>query len=326
MPITAPKTYIKQAWNVPGDNAAMAYDMVKWLTDEHSSITGPAWTVVTADDGSRIDQPAGGDFLANIDSGNDWSTGNANTPLLNTWVCLESLDASTNNGTNHFQLIIRAVTNNIEFYLIPYENFSIPGATTSFSAPTVPANSVGYDLPANINFNTSWLNMCADEGMLAGFLDEQAGSYGRFFYVGELDDGHPSDDRPYALFNDINYGAIATGDQWTMIAAQDGTTVLDNGYTIRFGGSSVPLNTATRMNLLGVDPLFRLGASAWSNVSGSSPSGLIQFRGWCRNIREAHESLADHGTLDNLNWLYVNSSAGTRSTFAIASDGVTTYP
>lgn len=326
MPVTAAKTYIKQPWNVPSQNAGMLYDMVKWLTDEHSSITGPAWTVVTADDGSRIDQPGGGDFLANIDSGNDWSTGNANTPLVGAWVCLESLTASTNNGTNHFQFILRATSSDIEFYLIQNENFSIPGATTSLSAPTVPADSVGpFLLEADATVNVAWLNMCADEGMLGGILDEQAGSVARFFYVGELDEGHPSDTRPYVLF-DRRACTTSESNTWLMLAAQDGVTPLDVGRMVNFGDNSY-VNGGVRKNLLGVDPLMKVGAACWDSASSSSiPSGFVQFRGWCRNIRETHEDLANHGTLDSLNFLYANSDAGSSPGLAIVSDGVTVYP
>ncbi len=329
MGVTAAKLYVKQPWNLPGDLAAMTYDLVKFLTDDHASLTGPGWTVVACDDKTNIDTPSGGTSLANIDSGNDWSTGNANTPAVDSWICLESLDATTANGTNHFQLIIKSlVGEDIRFWLLPNENFNIPGSTTSGSDPTVPGDSLVVTVDTDADVNTAWLNMNADEGMMNFLLDEQSGGDARFFYVGEMDKSPTGWTRPYVMT--VSVLAHLTGSMFTTLSPQDDVTICNNSRLIIVGcpetGGTRWMSKGTRKNLLGVDPIFPIGVATWtSSLSPSEMSGNIGFRGFLRNVRDVHKDVGVHGTLDSMDWVFANDNVGFPG-IAIRWDGSTSYP
>ena len=335
MAVTSPPfLYVKQPWDLPTDMEAMLYDLTKFLTDEHATQTGPAWTVVCADDASRIDTPAGGNFLANLDTLNDWSTGNANTPVQGAWICLESLDATTKNGTNHFQAIIKASTGGLGYliWLMPNQNFVVPGSTTSTANPTVPADSLGesggYFFGADIG--VSYLNMNADEGMAVFLLNAQAGNDTRFFYLGELDGSHESWTRPYAL-SKLDFGF------WSTNAADNYMSTLfpDDGVTpcleATMGFAACPdtggnrwMSRGTRKNLLGVDPIFPVSVATYNFISFNSRQ--LGFRGYLRNVRDTHEDMPAQGTIDSMNWVHANEFPGSHPAMAIRWDGATAYP
>lgn len=318
---------------------AGAYQNCLWLTGEHASVggsTGSEWTVVECDDGSRRDTPSPTAKFTDINSANDWSTGNANTPGVGSWVILES---ANKNNTNHLQIYIRLTSaTQTQFRIIPLEDWaSSPdfGSSTSTGGAEPDFGTViNYGNTSGTNTSitgfagvAAYSNIC-DEGMFVWFYDDGTNNV-TWLYAGEVNPFHPNasttDDRAYVIFNGLgetSWEDSVTGIDWRRLSPVDKTTVLllgSPGFIRTDGVSTSHAEVATkRGNVLGAD--FILPVPIYFDDVGHQ-----HFAGWLRNCFMVHAQLGAEGTLGLVNpdFYYRGDATTTEPPICVTWDGST---
>lgn len=329
MTVTARKNFKQQYSSIDSG----VYELVQWLTDEHATEDGPGWSVVEAYDGTNRDVPSGGSKLADLPGTNGWQSG----PTITSdgaWIVLESLDG---NNSNHFQMYIeRGSSTQLNFKLIPLEDFATGGGATS--PPTFPSTSVGagtslvsFDVTAGLN---TWYGV-ADEGMMAVVVDTGAAGGTDWIYVGELNQARTTggtwqDDRAYVIMDDpqdfIDHAGAGTVN-WNRLSPKDDSTILTSGY---YCGLSRADQTPSIFDATtaGIEP---------DNTSGSEPLGPVgvlfsdsthyHFAGFLRNVFEGGDWMANRATVGGKNFAVISSFPGIAETrLVIGWDGTRDVP
>jgi len=295
-------------------------DIVRFLINDHPTITGPGWTIVEAFDGSTREIPSDSSDIDTFSAGFGWRTSSLSA---GDWIVLESANA---NNTNHFQLYIELEsTTEISFMLIPFEDFSTGGS--AISPPLFTTSSFGNSSGTFVSFtafnSSAQYTVAADEGMMALLADQTGSNTPYFTYFGEIDAVHifeNFDNRCYVV-------RTTTGDvghtdsiisRWRRLSPIDSKTIL-NGYPAQhysFGENSILHDTnAERGNLLGLDSIFPVG------IWFSDPS---HFAGYLRNCYSANENLPEaSGTLSGSNYLHRRNQP--ESNIVLKFDGSTVF-
>jgi len=343
MPVTAPD-FFNQSFAFPGNRNLAFYEWCQWLNNDHASVTGPGWGLIAADDTTRIDVAA--TFTA-LNSANDWSKGNANTPANGSWCCLQTLPGNTDRV---WQMIVffgqlgaapEANSLRVTIFVIPYADgtgadpFVVPGATTAGSTPTVPALSMATRLYTD---SAEWsgtilMTSCADESSVV-YLPSIDGTdpiaRKTYFIGGEMDGGPPNETRNFVYH--IYEGPTAPGphidnsanyDGFQRVSAKDGdTTILTQGHWLEFGAHSGAYrcadDSAGPLDALGGPPTLPLGVMF-------RDENRMETAGFIRHLREVTPTIGKKGTTNGLNYIYQNDTTGDPG-MAMSWDGVTAFP
>ena len=319
--------------------AAAGFDLVRFLCDNHASLTGPGWTVIDADDGTNRDQPAGPNFdLTELGGSNLWNPANGSPPT-GSWIVIESLDS---NNTNHCQVWIHLQSSTeVQFRVIPFEDFAAGGGTTGGSDPTFPATSFGNSSASNQSFSfqsgvARFLGVATEGNMvwLGTVLSDE-----EWIYFGEVDGAadastgaSPPDDRAYTILRttaDVHIGQSINDEPFCRLSPLDDTTVIgdgntESGFVQFYSQAEAPLTgsaTWPRMATLSEDHLLPIGAAFFD-------TGHQHFMGYLRNVRGCNGQLGSMGTFDGHEWLYYNDRRSSASYTCVVFkwDGATRFP
>ncbi len=298
--------------------------MVRFLVNDHSSITGPGWTIVEAYDGTTREVPSDSSDMDSFTGGFGWRT---DTLGADDWIVLESADA---NNTNHFQLYLELQsTTTINFMMIPFEDFATGGSAVS--PPLFPTSSYGVSSGSFVvmaGFSTeATYSIVADEGMAAILNDNNTTSVD-YMYVGELDtlmvSGTQGDLRSYVIRDDVSSVGHTNSavSRWTRLSPLDNKTVIEDGWAA--SRHALGANTrvheagAARDNLLGLDSI--LPVSVWFNDTGHR-----HFAGYMRNVFGVYASLPEQsGTMSGSNFMHRANQAA-EGQICMRWDGSTAY-
>lgn len=307
------------------------YDLIRWICDNHATLTGPGYTVVEADDGTNIDTPSGAPFsLTELGASNAWNPDNANFPPPDgSWIVLESLDS---NNTNHFQVIFQLSGDNLVYRIFALEDFTTGGGTTAPSLPTMPSTNFGDAAGTNetlTGYAFSALYHCtATEGNLIILTDHSTDS--NLAYIGEVDNPDPADDRAYVSYratSTLGPNESANIEDWVRLSPVDDTTVI--GAAQNEGSQLVEWMDHGETNYQDPDEHggVALGDSILILPIGVAfpTTGHRHFAGWLRNLRTSNASNGLRAATSDLQWI-MRGNDTFRPCFAIRWDGSTTYP
>lgn len=265
-----PQYYVKQGHDLPADALP---DMVRFLINDHPTITGPGWTIVEAQAGGNREVPSDSTDLDSLVSATGWPNGSL---AVGDWIVLESANA---NNTNHFQLYIEyESTVAYSFKLIPLQDFATGGGAAS--PPTLPSTSVGTgtSLFAYSTFNHfANYTIIADEGMMMFLLDGSNAGL-RFTYIGEVNVPDPVRDSRAYVIRDGETNVEHTNSGWDRLSPMDQITLL-TGVPVMFGlvGTGIPLHDMNAGRMFDVDYILPVGV--WFNSPGDDHD---HFAGWLR--------------------------------------------
>lgn len=300
-------------------------DIVRFLINDHPSITGPGWTIVEAQAGGNREVPGDPTDLDSLVSAVGWPNG---TIAVNDWIVLESADA---NNSNHFQLYIEyQATNDINFMLIPFEDFTTGAGAAS--PPTFPGTAFAIGSNINVYSKAAGANVysiVADEGMMALLTDGLGNSDVHWTYIGELNpsfsDGSPADERCYVVHDNEGIVGLAENSAqitFNRLSPVDDSTVLIIGYDVNFfsfgANTRVIEDGADIGRILGQHVIYPVGV--WFNDTSHR-----HFAGFLRNIYSIHAFVGSMGTLNNKAYMFRNNSPGARGGIVFEWDGVTAY-
>jgi len=276
--------------------------MIRFLINDHSTYTGPGWTIVEAYDGTTREIPSISSDMDSFSSGFAWRN---NNPGVGSWIVLESTNA---HNLNHFQVYFEIdSTSQMEIMMIPFEDFQTGGdATTLPLFPTSSFGSASGSLYGLTGFTSeAQYTVVADEGSCI-ILNDRTGSAAYMTYIGEIDTTYGSADvRSYVVRDGIEVG-VANGPtdlRYAKLSVMDNKTVINEGSECTFytpdKGSSVHHGTV-RDNLLGPDSIIPVGL--WFDDPGHS-----YFAGWLRNFYSAPFQISTEtssGTFNNSSYIF----------------------
>lgn len=300
-------------------------DMVRFLINDHPTITGPGWTIVEAQSGANREVPSVATDLDSLVSATAWPNGTLST---GDWIVLESANA---NNTNHFQLYIEyQSTTDINFIMFPLEDFSTGGGAAT--PPTFPATAVGAGgsiVAFTKDSAAITYSIVADEGMMALLVDALGNSDCDWTYIGELDasfpDGTPADDRCYVIHDNeslVSWADTSSEYVFNRLSPLDDSTVLTLGYDAQFftWGSNVRIHEdGTDIGrILGQHSIYPVGI--WFNDTSHK-----HFAGFLRNIYSIHAYAGCIGTINNKSYMFRNNSTLFSGGIVFEWDGTTGY-
>jgi len=293
--------------------------IVRFLINDHATITGPGWTIVEAQSASNREVPSDVSDLDSLVSATDWP---AETISTGDWIVLESANA---NNTNHFQLYIEYDTaTSIRFMLMPLEDFTTGGGAAS--PPTFPATAFAEGaLTFLMTMATGAVvySVIADEGMMALLVDDFGILTCDWTYIGELDPSFPTtDDRCYVVWDDESAVNFNAGNQTiNRLSPLDDSTLLIGTSTdlYAWGPNNRIHEVAVGLGRIsGQQTLFPVGV--WFNNAGHQ-----HFAGFMRNIFSIHSNVGNRGTLNNRELMFRNNSSLASPGIVFAWDGLTDY-
>jgi len=307
-------------------------DMVRFLINDHPTITGPGWTIVEAGSGSIARNTASNpsDLDSIVGSASVWASGTIN---VNDWIVLESANG---NNTNHFQLYLEYQSaTQLYLLVIPNEDFVTGGAAAS--PPTWPTSSFGVTGSGPVTMTgfttTAYYSIVADQGMAMFLFDDFTNTNVQWTYVGEIDgarsNGNPPDDRAYVAYDTpstVRWVSSATT-PWNRASPVDDVTILsgtnNGGETTHMvspsGGNGMIHELSHRDFLLGVDSILPIGIY-YANLHR-------HFAGFLRNVYSVHYLMGSAGTLDSRRFAYRNNAAGAAHPgICFRWDGSSAYP
>lgn len=292
-------------------------DIVRFLINDHPSITGPGWTIVEAQAGGNREVPGDPSDLDSLTASSGWVTGSV---AADDWIVLESANA---NNSNHFQLYIELESaTGINFMLIPFEDFETGGAVAS--PPLFPTssfgNSSGSFVTLSVFDSSAQYTVIADEGMMALLADQTGSNNPNFTYIGEIDSIHP-EERAYVIrtiTGDVGHTDLSTAPRWRKLSPIDNVSVISAtpAQLYSFGANTRLHDTvADRGNLFGLDSIFPV--TLWFE----SPSYCA---GYLRNCYSAHENLPEaSGTLSGSSYLHRRDQA--EANIVLPLDGISVF-
>lgn len=317
MPLTGAKFYP----NIfHATNRLAIRDMVAFLIDDHATITGPGWSIVEAYDGTAgaRETPSittGTGALASFTGTFSWKD---DTVAVGDWIVLR-----TNVGGTEFQLYWEVEsTTTWQYKLIPLDDF-VTDPTVLVSPPALPTSSVGSGTSvvthAQSTVGDNWYSMVADEQMVSLFNHRGGGTAINWGYIGSLDQAHPSDIRPFVIFDnpgEVNVFDGSFGTYWNRLSPVDQRTILGTGYWcwLRRGND---VNMAND--------------SLWLHDRTALPAGVVfensshvHFAGMLRHVYQAQELLGHRNTFDTLNFITMSDNVG-RPGICMVWDGTTEW-
>ena len=342
MPITAPHFFRKLAFTFPAQRNLAFYELAQWLNGSHSTEVGPGWTCVAADDTTRIDSGN----LSDMNSANDWSTINANTPPNGSWIALQSQPGLTDRmwilllffgefGTSN------ASPDRVGFVLIPRpegpnaDPFVVPELSTAGEAPAVPSGSMVKEVYTD---DTQWIGSIqmianADESslnFLPCFAAADPLNQPTWWVGGEVEDGPPNQDRNWVAHT--YDGGISTGPNITTSTSNTGFSretarngdfaVVSLGRWATFyansGAYRVAADPDSALDDLGEPPILPVWVSFYD-------SNRQQVAGRIRHVFEVNPVKGQRGTLNGRTLLFMNYNTSDPN-IAITWDGATDFP
>lgn len=344
MAVTAPEFFRAITFAMPADRNLGFYEMMQWLNDDHATETGPGWVLIAADDTVRIDTAT---TFTLLNSANDWSKGNANTPPDGSWCCLQTLPGNT---ARVWQFVCffgsfggspEANALRVTMVMIPYADgtgsdpFVVPGATTAAASPAVPTLSMVSRCYTDSAEWSGNVKMCAvaDENSFV-FLPSVDGvdpiARRTWWVAGELENGPTGETRNFVAHQ--FEGPTNPGPHIEESAAYNGfarvearnsnTTILTEGLWLElFGASGIDRladEPAGPLDALGRPPVLPLGVY-FRDENRSEVAGFFRL------LREVTPTLGKKGTLATLTFLYLNSTVN-QPGFAMKWDGSTAFP
>ena len=317
MPITVAKIYPKI---FHANNRLAIRDMVAFLIDDHATITGPAWTIVEAYDGTAgaRETPSitsGTGALASFTGTFSWKD---DTVAVNDWIVLRTVVGGT-----EFQFYWEVQSTTTWVYkLIPLDDFALD-PTVLVSPPALPVTSVGSGTSlvthAILNTGENWYSVIADEQMMTLFAVRGGGTAITWGYVGSLDQAHPSDERPFVIYDNPGEVSVfdgSSGSFWNRLSPIDQRTILGTGYWtwLRRGNN---VNIANDNLWLSDRVVLPVGV-LFENT------GHVHFAGMPRNIFQAQELLGHRAVIGNLDFITFSDNIA-RPGIAVPWDGVTPW-
>lgn len=284
--------------------------LIRFLVNDKTGWTGPAWRIIEAYDGTTREVPSLATDMDSFSAGFGWRT---NSVGAGDWIVLQSLPA---NNSNVFQVYFEIeTTSQMNLMMIPYADFATGGSAVS--PPLFPTSSFGV---SSGSFETldgfvtdAQYTIVADEGMCAILTDQSGSNSANFTYLGELDSVYTSrsfDDRCYVVRNrttDVGWtDSASSGDRWTRLSPLDNTTVLGTGYSSQFyafgKNSRIHENTPID-NLLTASSILPVGIHF-------ADSHHVHFAGWCRNLYASPAGQPeDSGTFNNSEFMFRRDQA-----------------
>ena len=311
-------------------------DVVRFLVNNHPTLTGPGWSIIEAFTSSSASRevPSNSASVSSLATATSWISG----PLgAGDWIVLESANG---NNTNHFQLYMEAdASTRLHVLLIPLCNFVTGGSAVT--PPTFPTTSLGSgtSVPVTIPCIATQMkiSVVADQGMMAFIHDTGINSETVWTYVGELngarENGSPADDRCYVIHDSptalewdegVNDNALRF---WNRLSPVDDSTMLSgttNGGASAFVGEPnsphLPIHSeAERDMTLGVDSILPVGVNFGIGIHR-------HFAGFLRNVYSVHRGLGTVGQLNDRAFIYRNVGNQLHAGICFKWDGTTLYP
>lgn len=316
MPLTGAKFYP----NIfHANNRLAARDIVAFLIDDHATITGPGWSIVEAYDGTAGSRQTpstttGTGALASFTGTFSWKD---DTVAVNDWIVLRT---NIGGGGTEFQLYLEADTSTTwQYKLIPLDDFATD-PTSLVSPPVLPVSSVGSGTsPVTHSLGNGWYSVVADEQMVTVFGHLGGGGAISWGYIGSLDQPHPSDIRPFVIYD--NPGEVSVfngsfGTYWNRLSPIDQSTILGTGYWswLRRGND---VNIAD-------DDLWLHNRVALPVGVLFENAGHVHFAGFTRHVYQAQELMGHRNVIGNLDFVTM-SSVATRPGIAVKWDGTTEW-
>lgn len=290
-------------------------DIVRFLINDHPTITGPGWTIVEAQSGANREVPSDSSNLDSLVSATDWPNGSIS---VGDWIVLESADAL---NTNHFQLYIEyQATSQINFMVIPFEDFSTGGGAAS--PPTFPSTAFGEGaslFTMSVYTTTAGYTVIADEGMMHFLVDELQDQLS-WTFIGELIADPLRDSRPYVL-RDVEATVAHSNQGYNRLSPFDNTTILVSGVPTLFGNASSgnPLHEEGQGKSSGFKNDFVLPVGILF-----SDSGHQHFAGYMRDTYSVFDLLGFIGITPDRRFFYFNSTTSSPGV-AVKWDGTSEY-
>lgn len=318
--------------------------IVRFMMNDHATITGPAWSLVEAQSGGNREVPSDPADLDSLVSATDWKN---DSIAPDDWVVLESVGGVVSSS---FQLYIEYQdTVRMNIIMMPLADFSTGGGAAS--PPTFPSTAVGngsslitYGGGTGGNYSLfATYNVIADEGMMAFIFDQGNCDWS---YIGEVDSVYNSgsiikDPRPFVIHDVV--GAISLGNtSFNRLSPKDNSTVLTQGSVMGMIASGFLYLDAGGSSGPGKD-LLNNGLSSGSGYTTVAPWGAIfedngheHVAGWLRNVYTVGEGLSSgngsgnhSGTMSGTNFdehgIMFRSHNSTRPGVAFKWDGATAY-
>lgn len=206
-------------------------DIVRFLINDHLTITGPGWTIVEARSNTAREVPSDPSDLDSLVTATDWKN---DSIAVGDWIVLESTDSLS---TNHFQLFMEyQSTTALNLRVIPLEDFATGGGDAS--PPTFPSTSFGNNsttVSMTVPVHNSGYTVVADEGSMIIVVDGHDTAI-TFAQLGELD-GVPfdRDPRPYYIHYVPGQVGHAAGNVFSRLSPIDNTTLINGGVSAVMG-------------------------------------------------------------------------------------------
>lgn len=209
------------------------YDFVRWLVNDHATLTGPRWEVIEAHDSASVSNETPsitkgpGTMSSFSGSGFSWDTSSTSGITTSDWIVLRTV---TNQGADSFGDIEMEVyleyasSTTMSIMVMPLNNF-VKGYVTS--PPTFPTGAFGAGGGTLMNMVmdvTADYYAVGDEGMFALVMDDGNDPY--WTYCGELDGASIGDSRCFVLWDLPNemYFLRSRQNQWTRLSPLNNST------------------------------------------------------------------------------------------------------
>jgi len=329
-------TYPVQAQaSTGGYGGSLAYSLtqiVRFLADDHPTISGPGWTVVEArSDGGR-EIPATPTDVDSLVSAVSWK-GDGSGLAAGDWIVLRSA-ASIETAERFMMYLEQDQSDRAYVWMFPSDNFVAQGAGNQ-SPPTIadglPA-APGVAPASPVSFSTfvdgGTMHVAATAAAVGLWRDRTAATNIDWLYVGQVTTlGGPADARPFVISTNpgVVYTGIAGGVTFGTRLSYDGTALVTVQYTDFYNASAVGYLQNTT---IGPDAARFEMLDQWLQVSVASNSALFRPR----LVKAVATRIATKDAIDADGWTggdpdYVCiRTVATAGSVCLPSDGVTAWP
>ncbi len=301
-------------------------NFVRFLVNNHTSYSGPGWTIVEAYDSAHSARQVPSD-ASNIDSFTTVISWKSSSLATSDWIVLESTNS---NNSNHFQLYLEYdTTTRVNIYMLPFENFSTGGSAVS--PPLFPTNSIGAGSGTFVQFfgyTAIARYLCvATEGNIALIAERNSTTDCNYIYVGEVDlprtgtGVSPQDTRAYVINDTPSVVAYNTTDIFNRISPIDNSTHLVAGVELNYS----PNTSAWTLDANGVLPLRNV-YPILPILLGFRDTNHEHIAGYLRNVYTTWSTCGIAGQFTSKNYIFRNDTLLADVPIVLKWDGETTYP
>lgn len=300
------------------DLATAMPQLVRFLINDHATITGPGWSIVQAQAGGNREVPSDPSDLDSLVSATGWPN---STLANNDWIVLQSVGGTVSASFQVYMELQTATTMNV--MLMPFADFNT--SESALSPPSFPTGSIGAGSGSFVSMggfsSDATYSAVADEGMAALLFDDNTTAVD-WLYVGEVDSLYNTpasgtqDPRPFVI-NDIPSDVEwDLGFRWNRISPANNRTALGTGHATGLNGFNDHVHNNNSDLVNGIWGILPVGVAF-------DDSGHDHFAGWFRNVYSVSDQMETSGTLSGSNFMHRTN--GSQAQICFKWDGSTAY-